>query len=227
MRIVQLPHRPPSRRLRTVAIVAALVLHVGAALLVPFPVTTPGDDAVTLILLTDVDQMAPPLVGPRGAVAPAATEDGQTGGTAAGQEARGPSRETAPAIAGAIPFLPRAPESESAAGMAAARAATLPLVVREGGGFGGRRLGRTVDQLAIAQAESLLMERLAGIAVVERRDTGKVGLANGGITIAIPWGGFLPADRNDGEWREERCSGGGDGDSDKAGEGEARRAQCD
>ena len=108
-----------------------------------------------------------------------------------------------------------------------ARAATLPLVVREGGGLGGRRLGRTDEQLAIARAESLLVERLAGIAVVERHDTGKVGLANGGVTVAIPWGGFLPADRNDEEWREERCSGGGDGDSDKAGEGEARRAQCD
>ena len=71
------------------------------------------------------------------------------------------------------------------------------------------------------------MARLAGIAVVERRDTGAVGLANGGITVAIPWPGFLPANRSDEKWREERCSGGGGGDSDKAGEGEARRAQCD
>ncbi|HJU87651.1 MAG TPA: hypothetical protein VJ788_09810, partial [Gemmatimonadota bacterium] len=108
-----------------------------------------------------------------------------------------------------------------------ARAAALPLVVRPGGGLGGRSLGRTPEQLAIARAESLLVARLAGIAVVERRDPGAVGLANGGITLAIPWPGFLPANRGDGKWREERCSGGGDGDSDKAGEGEARRAQCD
>jgi hypothetical protein len=144
--------------------------------------------------------------------------------------ARGAGRATVSAdLAGAIPFLPRPADAPSpgAAGMAAARAATLPLIVREGGGLGGRRLGRTPEQLAIARAESLLVERLAGIAVVERRDTGAVGLANGGITLAIPWGGFLPADRTDEKWREERCAEGGDGDSDKAGEGEARRARCD
>jgi hypothetical protein len=111
--------------------------------------------------------------------------------------------------------------------MTEARSATLPLVVRPGGGLGGRSLGRTAEQLAIARAESLLVARLAGIAVVERRDTGTVGLANGGITLAVPWPGFLPASRGDEKWREERCSGGGDGGSDKAGEGEARRAQCD
>ena len=234
MPIILLPHRPPRRRLRAAAVLAAVALHVAAVLLVPFPGRPPGDDAVTLLLLTDVDEMPPPLRAPQAAAEPLAAadldagEEARSGGVAGPVGvARGASGVTVSAdLAGAIPFLPR-PAAPAAAGMAAARAATLPLIVREGGGLGGRRLGRTAEQLAIAQAESLLMERLAGIAVVERRDTGAVGLANGGITLAIPWGGFLPADRTDEKWREERCSGSGEGESNKAGEGEARRAQCD
>ncbi|HJR54740.1 MAG TPA: hypothetical protein VJ982_13625 [Gemmatimonadota bacterium] len=237
MPIVQLPLRPPPRRLRTVAIVTALVLHVAAVLLIPFPFVSPGDDAVTLLVLTDLEEMPPPVVAPDAAAAsePLAAADLEPDQESSSETGlfgvpRSAPAETAPSgLAGANPFLRRPAETPStaAAGMSTARAATLPLVVREGGGLGGRRLGRTAEQLAIARAESLLVERLAGIAVVERRETGKVGLANGGITVAIPWGGFLPADRNDEEWRAERCSGGGDGDSDKAGEGEARRAQCD
>ncbi len=237
MPIIQLPHGPPPRRLRTVAVLAALVLHAAAVLTIPFPVVPPGDDAVMLLLPTDLEGMPAPVALPDAAAAsePVDTAEpdvGEVAGsrTEAGSGAAPPRApgEIAPSeLAGAIPFLPRPADAPSAAGMSVARAATLPLVVREGGGLGGRRLGRTDEQLAIARAESLLVERLAGIAVVERHDTGKVGLANGGVTVAIPWGGFLPADRNDEEWRGERCSGGGDGDSDKAGEGEARRAQCD
>lgn len=105
------------------------------------------------------------------------------------------------------------------------RAATLPLVAAEGG-LGRRRLERTAEQMAIARAESLLVARMADIGVAKARDIGAVGLANGGVTLAIPWQGILPSDRRDAVWREERCSGDGDGGADKAGEAEARRARC-
>lgn len=109
--------------------------------------------------------------------------------------------------------------------LTALRAATLPLVAAEGG-IGRRKLERTAEEMAIARAESLLVARMAGIGVAKPRDIGAVGVANGGVTLAIPWAGFLPSDRDDAGWREDRCSGGGDGESDKAGEAEARRAQC-
>jgi hypothetical protein len=109
--------------------------------------------------------------------------------------------------------------------LTALRAATLPLVAEEGG-VARRRLEQSPEELAIARAESLLVARLAGIGVAKARDIGAVGLANGGITLAIPWAGFLPSNRSDAGWRVERCSGDGDGESDKAGEAAARRAQC-
>lgn len=104
------------------------------------------------------------------------------------------------------------------------RGATLPLVAT-GTGVGRRRLERTEAQIATARAESLLYARMAGL-VVPVREVGAIGLANGGITVAIPWQGFLPADRRDEAWRAERCAGGDDGEADKAGEAEARSAQC-
>ena len=231
MQRIHLPHGQPPRRLQAVAVLGAVLLHVAAVLLVPFPVVPPNEEAVTLLVPTDHEEMPPPLVGPASSDL-AAAAPGEARTTAGSDGTPGPSGETAPpALARAIPFLPdRGAARENpapSAGLTETRAATLPLVVLPGGGVGGRRLGRTPEQLAIARAESLLVARLAGIAVVERRDTGAVGLANGGITVAIPWPGFLPANRSDEKWREERCSGGGDGDSDKAGEGEARRAQCD
>src|SRR5688500_303339 len=239
MPITQLPHRPPAPRLRAVAVLTALLLHVAAVLFLPFPVSRPREGVVALIVPTDPEDMPLPLVAPAArdlalAVPDLALAVPRDASVAAGSDGTAPGtggRIAPPAIAGAIPFLPgpaAAPATEGPAGaMGEARAATLPLVLRPGGGLGGRRLGRTPEQLAIARAESLLVSRLAGIAVVERRDTGAVGLANGGVTLAIPWSGFLPANRSDEKWREERCAGGGDGDSDKAGEGEARRAQCD
>lgn len=239
MPILLLPHRPPPRRLQALALFAALLLHVGALLFVPFPVVPPGAEVVPFLVLTDREEIPPLLVAPAAPPGDAGALPGPDGagpgadlrGAGADVGTAGGPGELAPPVARAIPFLPdrgAAPSTPAAVtAMTEARAATLPLVVRPGGGLGGRSLGRTPEQLAIARAESLLVERLAGIAVVERRDTGTVGLANGGITLAIPWPGFLPGNRGDGKWREERCAGGGDGDSDKPGEGEARRAQCD
>jgi hypothetical protein len=239
MPILQLPLRPPPRRLRAVALLAAISLHLGALLFVTLPIVPPDHERVTLLVVTDVAEIPPLLPAPAaGAATPQAIaavpgEASAAAGSPGAAGSRVAARSTSGAIsaaAGAIPFLPDPSSTRrgpSATAMTEARAAALPLIVRPGGGLGGRSLGRTPEQLAIARAESLLVARLAGIAVVERRDTGALGLADGGVTLAIPWPGFLPANRGDERWREERCSGDGGGDSDKAGEGEARRAQCD
>lgn len=107
--------------------------------------------------------------------------------------------------------------------LGAFEAAVQPLIVTPTG------IGRRPPdprRMAIMRAESLLDARLASLPGTRRRDPGAIGLANGGVTVAVPWGGFLPADRKDGTWREERCRGKDSGEADKAGEGEARRAQC-
>ena len=155
-------------------------------------------------------------------------EPGEPAGAAGGDALRAPAGAALdPAPIPAIRASPGAAEEATipSTALTELRAAALPLVPT-GTGIGRRRLERSPEELAIARAESLLLARMAGIAVAERRDIGAVGLANGGITVAVPWAGFLPANRRDGAWREERCEGGDGGDGDKAGEGEARRAQC-
>lgn len=130
----------------------------------------------------------------------------------------------------AIPVVvetPGAPEETtipSTALDAELRARTLPL---EAGPTGVRRRSPTPETMARMRAESLLNARLADLPGAERREKGTVSLAEGGgVTIAIPWQGFLPDDRKDENWREERCEGNDGGDNDKAGEAEARESQC-
>jgi hypothetical protein len=82
--------------------------------------------------------------------------------------------------------------------------------------------------MEIQRAESLLAARLAGLpgAGVPREPS--PGLAEGGgVIVPIPWGGFIPENRKDRVWREERCAGKDADEADKPGEGEARRSQCD
>ncbi|HUP02265.1 MAG TPA: hypothetical protein VM737_12215 [Gemmatimonadota bacterium] len=105
------------------------------------------------------------------------------------------------------------------------RAAVLPLVVTPGG-IGRRTVVPDPRRIAIMRAESLLNARLATLPGTQREPSRTVGLANGGVTFAIPWAGFLPADRQDGRWRENRCDGKDAGAADKPGEAEARRSQC-
>lgn len=104
------------------------------------------------------------------------------------------------------------------------RGAPLPLI---GSGSGIRRRESPPDprRIARARAESLLMTRLAGMPGTERRDPGAIGLTEGGVRVAVPWGGFTRSDRTDGAWRKKRC-GGGERDGDKPGEKEARAGQC-
>jgi hypothetical protein len=217
-----LPRRPPRSWLAH-ALVAALVLHAAAFLLVRFPAERGRHAGGPLVLeprpseveSAAADRMLAPLQAPVATDGRRAEDD-----SAAKRDVETP-----------IPVIRESPVAAEettipSTALTEVRGATLPLVVSPGGGIARRRLERTPEQIAIARAESLLVARMAGIAVVEERDIGAIGLANGGITLAIPWQGFLPADRRDGAWRKERCSEDGDGESDKAGEGEARRAQC-
>ena len=227
-------------RLQAKAVLAALLVHAVVLAFMFLPVERAGDAIMPIAFVTDLEDLPPTLTAPRpdqalelaapvAAPEPAASAAQVSVGGTTESAATDVSRE-AVALA-AIPFFSESEARTSRTlpftAVTEARGATLPLVVRSGGGIGRRRLERTPEQIATARAESLLFARMADIAVAERRDTGAVGLANGGVTLAIPWSGFLPADRRDSEWRKERCSGDGGGDSDKAGEGEARRAQCD
>jgi hypothetical protein len=212
------------------ALAVALVVHAAAFLYVRVPVERGRQAGGPLVVVPQpaaVDRTA----ADRGLAAPSA--DGSTLEDDAGAARREAAPDVErPAVVGTpIPLIresPMAPAETTipSTALTELRAATLPLVPSSGAGVGRRRLERTPAQIATARAESLLVARMAGIGVAPARDIGAVGLANGGITVAIPWQGFLPADRSDGAWREKRCSGDGDGKSDKAGEGEARRAQC-
>lgn len=234
-------YRRSAWRLQAKAVLAAVLVHAVVLAFMVLPVDRAGDAIMPIAFVADLEDLPPMLItpGPDQALElanPAAAPMVEV--SAAQVPAVGTIESAAPeddvsreAVAlAAIPFFSESEARTSRTlpftAVTEARGATLPLVVGSGGGIGRRRLERTPEQIATARAESLLFARMADIAVAERRDTGAVGLANGGVTLAIPWSGFLPADRRDGEWRKERCSGGGGGDSDKAGEGEARRAQC-
>lgn len=213
--------RPPRRRRLWLAIAVALVAHAVAVVFVRFPSGPEREAGGPLVIVP-----RPADVGSPAERRPASLEE-------PGREAgEGEVVRTTPPEAEPTP-IPAIRESRAAAeettipstALTELRAAALPLVPTEGR-IGRRRIERSPEEMAIARAESLLAIRLAGIAVVEARDVGAVGLANGGVTVAIPWAGFLPADRRDGEWRRQRCEEGDGGDGDKAGEDEARRAQC-
>lgn len=201
------------------AVVVALAVHAALLLSLRLP-AGPGRPASGPLVLVpqpvEIERPAPDrrLVDPR---APA--------GEGAAAEIERPADRPGPPI-------PAIRESASArrettipsTALGELRAAILPLVA-SGNGIGRRWLERTPEEIAFARAESLLFARMADL-VVPAREIGAIGLANGGITVAIPWQGFLPANRHDESWRAERCAGSGDADGDKAGEGEARRAQC-
>jgi len=208
------------RRTLARAVLAALAVHATVLLAVRLPGER-GERAGGPLVLVSRPVEVPRPAPERGLVGPGSTAEA---GAAAAAESVTVERPEAP-----IPSIRASPAARTETTIPATtlrelRAATLPLVAT-GTGIGRRRLERTPEEIATARAESLLFARMGDL-VVPARDVGAVGLAGGGITIAIPWQGVLPADRRDGKWREERCSGAGDGEADKAGEGEARRAQC-
>ncbi|HUP19233.1 MAG TPA: hypothetical protein VM778_04675 [Gemmatimonadota bacterium] len=125
---------------------------------------------------------------------------------------------------------PHAPETETIAPTAlrALAAPIQPLEVAPDGRIRPRTLGEPDPRaLAIARAESIVHARLADIGVKSRRDRGSIYLAEGGgVTIEIPWQGFVREDRKDEVWRRERCAGEDGEKADKPGEAEGRASQC-
>ncbi|HUF88636.1 MAG TPA: hypothetical protein VMR66_01505 [Gemmatimonadota bacterium] len=221
-----MPRLPSSRRPEhpglARALVAALAVHAVVLLFVRLPADHGRTAGGPLVLVPQPVAVERPAAD-RGLLEPGATaEDGTRARTTADPPAERPAT--------AIPAIRESPAATPertipSTTLGELRASTLPLVASPEGTIGRRRLERSPEAIAAARAESLLFARMAGL-VVPARDIGAIGLANGGITVAVPWQGFLPADRYDGAWRAKRCAGSGDGDSDKAGEAEARRAQC-
>lgn len=105
------------------------------------------------------------------------------------------------------------------------RGAPLPLVTTETG-VARRTLDPDPARLARARAESILAVRFETPVVDPPPELGPTTLEGGGVTIAIPWQGFVRRDRKDDVWRDERCEGGSE-KADKPGEAEAKSAQCD
>lgn len=130
----------------------------------------------------------------------------------------------------AVPIVvetPGAPEETTIPSTALDAEIVAPTLPLEVGPDGVRRRAPDPATMARIRADSIVNARLADLPGAKRRPARTVGLAEGGgVTIAIPWQGFLPEDREDETWREERCSGGGGGENDKAGEAEGRASQC-
>jgi hypothetical protein len=95
-------------------------------------------------------------------------------------------------------------------------------------GIGRRTVTRDEARIARVRAESLINAMIASVVEVKRPATlGPLSFpAGGGVSIPIPWGGFVRGDREDATWREERCRGDDKDEGDKPGEGDARRGQC-
>lgn len=105
---------------------------------------------------------------------------------------------------------------------------TQSLIVKPAG-IGRRAPVVDAKRRAIARAESLISSRLASLpgAGAPKPKRPIAPAEDGGVTVVIPWSGFLPADRYDEVWRSDRCrKTGRDDDADKPGEAAARRAQC-
>jgi hypothetical protein len=216
------PARPSGRRRLAVALVLAGAVHLLLlwTLRLPVPRPAPPTGEVTMVF--------EPVV-------PARPEAGAAPEAPAGQAeepSTEPPRRVAPVVE--VPETPiaRPRPSADAPAIRTILPTTLlaPLAPLEGtpGGVGRRSAPVDARRVEIQRAESLLASRLADLpgAGVPREPS--IGLAEGGgITVPIPWGGFVPEDRVDRVWREERCAGKDADEADKAGEGEARRSQCD
>lgn len=205
------------------AIAAAAHAVAFALLVLPFPSDRdPGDRTLTLV------PMAPPAREP---LRRELTPPGERAGELSGSGERRTSLPRRPDRRSVVPLIvsnPDAPEEATIPSTALDAELVAPTLPLEVGPDGIRRRAPAADSrtLATMRAESLVSARLSGLPGTERRKSGPVSLANGGVTIAIPWQGFLPANRRDEEWREERCSGKDGDESDKLGEAEARASQC-
>lgn len=216
------PWRPQTRRLLLLAGLASALVHLLFLWAVRVP--APGRPPAATEVRVDFE----PVVPARPETAP------PPGAPAAESRQPDPRVAERPAPVVDTPEVPiaRPRPSEGAPEIRTIPPTTLlaPLTPLEGtpGGIERRSSPADARRTAIARAESLLASRLADLpgAGVPREPS--VGLAeDGGVTVPIPWGGFVPENRVDRVWREERCAGKDADEADKAGEGEARRSQCD
>lgn len=213
------PRARPSRRRWAGVVLGSAALHAVILGTVSIPGTAPPARPETVLLLPRVATVEPPET--RIVPEPAETEPADPPSTAPEPTPSAGPPAAAPRPTRGAPVERTIPPST----LRALRNAPLPLVAGPGGI---RRREPVVDARAAARAraDSLLSARIADLPGVSPRDPGAVGLANGGVTVEIPWGGFVRGDRSDHVWRSERCGGKGDGKADKPGEGAARSAQC-
>lgn len=216
-----------ARRLRRrfwVALGAAALVHALVLWLLVLPSPTHRPTTPELVVTPETVLVQPP------AEADTRVEDAERPGAEPSRPAPARRAEEEPAPA-SVP-VPRAatgpPDAETIPETALTRlqAPTLPL---EATPFGvtRRRVARDPARIARMRAESLLAARVGTTIETEPPlSAGPVSLANGGVTIAVPWGGFIRSDRTDEAWRAERCRKKGDRKADEPGEEEARRAQC-
>lgn len=214
--------RPSGGRRLAVALVLAGAVHLLLLSTVRLPVPRPAPRAGEVAVSFEP-------------IAPARPETAEVAEPPAGpaEAATAVRPRRAPPVA----LLPETPIAWPRASEEAPRLRTIPpttllapLAPLEGtpGGVGRRSAPVDARRLEIQRAESLLTSRLAGLPGAGVPHEPAVGLAEGGgVTIPVPWGGFVPEDRKDGVWREERCAGKDADQADKPGEAEARNAQCD
>lgn len=208
---------------RAVAVVAAIHAVLLLALVVPSgPDRGPGEETLLVV------PMAAPAEEPirRRAIPP-------PNGPAEGPSGERPARPATPRPADRRPGVPvvvetpGAPEETTIPSTALDAEIAAPTLPLEAGPDGIRRRAPSEATIARMRAESLVNARLGELPGAKRRPRRAVGLAEGGgVTVAIPWQGFLPENREDATWREERCRGKDAGDNDKAGEARGRASQC-
>lgn len=203
------------------AVAVAVVFHAAAIAFLFFPT---GRSERTHPALSVIPMPHVPAKSPRPELEPPVDRP------EARERVEEPEREEPAVPPPAIPVPVESPDAplEETIPETTLRALQGPVLPLEAGPTGVRRRTPPARSPALtrARAESLVNAQLAELPGAQRRERGAVALADGGVSFAIPWQGFV-RDGSDEAWRRERCEGGGDGEDDKAGEKEGRAAQCD
>ncbi len=216
--------RAPSRRLLLGAVAAAVAVHLLLLWGVRLPISPASRPRAEITAIFE------PVVPAR--------PEAEAPPEAPSESAQEPQRETtetlpprSPVVEPLVVPIARPRPSDRAPDVRTIPPTTLaaPLTPLEATPGGIHRRTTTPDarRTAILRAESLLAARLADLPGAGVPEEPSIGLAEGGLTVPVPWGGFVREDRKDRVWREERCSGKDADGADKPGEAEARRSQCE
>lgn len=205
--------RAPHRGVRPAAVAVAIAVHALGLFLLRVPVAEPPSiSSIEVDFRSEnvrIEPAASPLQPPEMRQRSAPSESV-------------PSPHPSPAMSPLAPLDRTIPPTV----LRALREAPVPLTA---GPVGIERKRAEIDprRIAVTRAESLLASRIATLPGVEPRPKSSIDLSEGGgVTLAVPWAGFLPEDLKDEAWRDRRCSEAGR-DDDKPGEARGRRAQCD